>query len=554
MRKERGITLIALVVTIIVLLILAGVGIALLTGENGILQNARIATDNTKKAQAKEWLQIIILELQTKIYSEENRTATLEDFIALAHPDIQVQNQIPGSDGRLEYVQVIYQGFHFIIDKNLKIIEDYQQDSSRDVLVDYRVNSETIQEEKVPTVLKDQTHLSSDATLTNARYDESKRGIVFNGSSTYGVLDGAKVNLNFPITVTIVAKWESGNHILFSDIQSKVAIGTWNGEMLLTMYTKTSYYKIPNNFFQNEVNYITITYNQNEADTQLYINGEKMVKSSNQGSWSLGEAGTYLGRRNSGTYFKGIMYDFKIYNKLFTEQEILAVYQNQQQAFQNNQPMVAQEQDSLVLDYNGRQDKNEEKVVPSQIKSSNTNLYNVTLKNVEFNENKNGLVFNGTSSYGTIENTDFDITFPNTVVIASTWNNDQDSILFSHAPSKIGIGLWLGQMLLVNSPNSSLFYTLPGDFSLTGTTNYITITYGTDARDSNLYINGNLVNGVLGGVGWNKSETGTYLGRRNSGSYFKGTLYKLKIYSKMLTQEEIREEYQKDKQMYSNSQ
>ena len=37
LQKEKGITLIALVVTIIVLLILAGVTIAALSGDNGIL-------------------------------------------------------------------------------------------------------------------------------------------------------------------------------------------------------------------------------------------------------------------------------------------------------------------------------------------------------------------------------------------------------------------------------------------------------------------------------------------------------------------------------------
>ena len=39
-KKERGITLIALVITITVLLILAGVSIAMLTGDNGILTEA----------------------------------------------------------------------------------------------------------------------------------------------------------------------------------------------------------------------------------------------------------------------------------------------------------------------------------------------------------------------------------------------------------------------------------------------------------------------------------------------------------------------------------
>ena len=54
MRKKQGITLISLVVTIIVLLILAGVTIAALTGENGILNRAAEAKEKTEEAQRKE--------------------------------------------------------------------------------------------------------------------------------------------------------------------------------------------------------------------------------------------------------------------------------------------------------------------------------------------------------------------------------------------------------------------------------------------------------------------------------------------------------------------
>ena len=53
-RKEKGITLIALVITIIVLLILAGVSIAMLTGENGILSQAQKAKTETENAQKEE--------------------------------------------------------------------------------------------------------------------------------------------------------------------------------------------------------------------------------------------------------------------------------------------------------------------------------------------------------------------------------------------------------------------------------------------------------------------------------------------------------------------
>ena len=54
MRNNKGITLIALVVTIIVLLILAGVSIAMLTGNNGILTQGKKAKTDTANAEVAE--------------------------------------------------------------------------------------------------------------------------------------------------------------------------------------------------------------------------------------------------------------------------------------------------------------------------------------------------------------------------------------------------------------------------------------------------------------------------------------------------------------------
>ena len=53
-RKQTGITLIALVITVIVLLILAGVTIAALSGDNGILTRAKEAQEKTEQAQKDE--------------------------------------------------------------------------------------------------------------------------------------------------------------------------------------------------------------------------------------------------------------------------------------------------------------------------------------------------------------------------------------------------------------------------------------------------------------------------------------------------------------------
>lgn len=59
-KNQKGITLIALVVTIIVLLILAGVSIAMLTGQNGILNRATESSWKTKLGEARDMLGLTI--------------------------------------------------------------------------------------------------------------------------------------------------------------------------------------------------------------------------------------------------------------------------------------------------------------------------------------------------------------------------------------------------------------------------------------------------------------------------------------------------------------
>lgn len=61
-KEQDGITLISLVVTIIVLIILAGVSISMLVGENGIITQAQTAKTQTEQAALKEKLDLIALE------------------------------------------------------------------------------------------------------------------------------------------------------------------------------------------------------------------------------------------------------------------------------------------------------------------------------------------------------------------------------------------------------------------------------------------------------------------------------------------------------------
>ena len=72
-QSPKGITLVALVVTIIVLLILAGVAINLTIGNNGLFTRADKAKEEHKKAQIIEYLDMKLLEEQSIHYEEGNR-------------------------------------------------------------------------------------------------------------------------------------------------------------------------------------------------------------------------------------------------------------------------------------------------------------------------------------------------------------------------------------------------------------------------------------------------------------------------------------------------
>ena len=79
-KKENAITLVALVITIIVLLILAGVTISALGGDNGILQNATRAKEETEEAEEKEGISLALINAQMgeSGYQDLNQTNVQE--------------------------------------------------------------------------------------------------------------------------------------------------------------------------------------------------------------------------------------------------------------------------------------------------------------------------------------------------------------------------------------------------------------------------------------------------------------------------------------------
>lgn len=102
MRNQKGITLIALVITIIVLLILAGVTIAMLSGENGILKRATETRSTNAEAQAREEAKIAFMDVRTEIAAKKSQLGTYSPATNVKSPNTSISS----SDKTLEDVVI----------------------------------------------------------------------------------------------------------------------------------------------------------------------------------------------------------------------------------------------------------------------------------------------------------------------------------------------------------------------------------------------------------------------------------------------------------------
>ena len=114
MKREKGITLIALVITIIVLLILAGISIATLTGENGLVTKANTAKTETKKVNAEEQVKIAVAG------SFNNEGKLTADKVKEELRKIPNVGDIRDTDGGFP-IEVDLDGYTFEIDGNGKV-------------------------------------------------------------------------------------------------------------------------------------------------------------------------------------------------------------------------------------------------------------------------------------------------------------------------------------------------------------------------------------------------------------------------------------------------
>ena len=118
-RKQEGITLVALVITIIILLILAGISIQALTG-TGLFEKTNQAKERTIKAQLKEEIEMAIQEIQMEEIPE-GRTVDLKLLYDEKKLEGKLENIIMDWSEEKDEITGEYKDYEYVINDKLNV-------------------------------------------------------------------------------------------------------------------------------------------------------------------------------------------------------------------------------------------------------------------------------------------------------------------------------------------------------------------------------------------------------------------------------------------------
>ena len=197
-KKTKGITLIALVVTIVVLLILAGVSINMVLGENGIVTKAKDARDKTEQAKQNDLAQLDKLDnwITNNVNGNGNSTepSTLVKQITNNGTNVVGENSdYTGKDGlQIDFKQ--YKGNGYTAN-NIKKLEILSGSTTNDFAFS---NCEEV-------------IIYSNAILENVTFDGGQKITVYSGAELNQCTFSNQVNIKMMEASVNSCLFSSGN-------------------------------------------------------------------------------------------------------------------------------------------------------------------------------------------------------------------------------------------------------------------------------------------------------------------------------------------------------
>lgn len=208
-RKNEGITLVALVITIIVLIILAGVTLSMVVGDNGIITKAKEAKQNMSNATAeeKELLQNMLNEMN-EIENDNiiNKGVTIKEL---------VENGTIKIGDYVSYIPA--ESDSYIIDGEISGVSQFIEESGKtDLNPEQKINRENLNW-RVLDIKDNKVRLISE--------NETEKGVMFYGANGY--------NNAVYILDDLCSKLYKGNkstakNIKIEDIQEKMNLSYWD--------------------------------------------------------------------------------------------------------------------------------------------------------------------------------------------------------------------------------------------------------------------------------------------------------------------------------------
>ena len=181
--KNKGITLVALIITIILLVILAGIAIATLGGENGLFAKVKMAKKAHLEAEMKEQLTLALHDLQL----EKEGNATLDDVtqewikkeINEYSPNLKEDASL---EGKLAIMTKNNVTGKFLIDANLNIIDvEYNSDG-----LEFEYETKSRNENNIEILIKVRDNVNG---VKQIEYPNGKNKVISGNKKDYIAID-----------------------------------------------------------------------------------------------------------------------------------------------------------------------------------------------------------------------------------------------------------------------------------------------------------------------------------------------------------------------------